>query len=73
MRTVQIPEDVYQQASVLAEQDHVSVDRLIASLVRDGVEGWTKLQQRASVGSSSKLQSVLGKIGGGPPISGDEL
>ena len=73
MRSVHIPEAVYQQASLLAEQDHVSVDRAIAALVRDGLGEWSKLHDRATRGSLEKLKSVLGKVGDRVPLPGDEL
>ncbi len=73
MRTVQIPEDVYQQALLLADRDHVSVDRMVAALVRDGVSEWSNLEARAMRGTLTKLESVLNKVGDGSPEPGDEL
>jgi hypothetical protein len=48
MKTIQLPDDVYQRASKLAEQDHVSVDKLVAVLVNDGVDECSRVQERSS-------------------------
>ena len=73
MRTVEIPDAVYRQASALAERDHVSVDRVVAALVRDGVNEWSRLEARAARGSLAKFQSALAKVGNAAPHPGDEL
>ena len=73
MRTVQIPDDLYQQASLLAEQAQVSIDDAVAALVRDGVGEWSRLEARAALGSMASLRSVLDKVGNGAPEPLDEL
>jgi hypothetical protein len=73
LRTVQIPDDVYQQASLLAQQDHVSIDHAVAALVRDGVGEWSRLEARAARGSLTKLRSVLDKVGDSAPERVDEI
>jgi predicted DNA-binding ribbon-helix-helix protein len=40
MKSIRLPNDVYQRAAQLAEADHVSVDRLVAALVNEGVGDW---------------------------------
>jgi hypothetical protein len=47
MKSVQLPDDIYQRAAELAEVDHVSVDRLVAALVNEGVGDWARVQARA--------------------------
>ena len=32
MKSILLPDDVYEQAAALAERDHVSVNRLVAAL-----------------------------------------
>ncbi len=73
MKTVQLPDEIYQQAAKLAESDHVSVDRLVAALVSEGVGNWSKLQARASRGSVDKLKRVLSKVADTEPESADRL
>jgi hypothetical protein len=73
MKTIQLPDDVYQQASKLAEQDHVSVDRLVAVLVSEGVGGWSRVQDRAARGSIAKLKYVLEKVSDAAPEAMDQL
>ncbi len=73
MRNVQIPDDVYQQASQLAEQDHVSVDKVIAALVSEGIGEWSRLKERAARGSVAKLKAVLAKVSDALPEPIDQL
>jgi len=48
MRSIQLPDDVYQRAVELAEADQVSVDRLVAAIVNERASDWAKLQARAA-------------------------
>ena len=73
MKSVQIPDDVYQRAAELAESDHVSVDRLVAALVSEGVEDWARAQTRAACGSVEKLAKVLSKVRDVSAEAGDQL
>ncbi len=73
MKTIQLPDDVYQQASKLAAQDHVSVDKLVAVLVAEGVGEWSRLQERAGRGSIAKLKRVLAKVSDATPETVDQL
>ena len=73
MKNVQLPDDVYQRAAELAESDHVSVDRLVAALVNEGVEEWSRLQTRSARGSLDKLTRVLSKVSDTPPDPADRL
>jgi hypothetical protein len=73
MKSIQRPDDVYQRAAELAEADHVSVDRLVASIVNERVSDWAKLQARAGRGSVEKLRNVLAKVSDPPPEAMDRL
>jgi len=66
MKSIELPDDVYQRAAELAESDHVSVDRLVAALVNESVGDWSRLQARASRGSLEKLKRVLSKVSDTP-------
>jgi hypothetical protein len=57
----------------LADQDHVSVDKLVAVLVNDGVDEWSRVQDRAARGSVAKLKRVLAKVSDAPPEAMDQL
>jgi hypothetical protein len=73
MKSIQLPDEVYQRAVELAEADHVSVDRLVAAIVNERASDWSKLQARASRGSIEKLNRVLAKVGDAPPEAMDRL
>ena len=67
MKSIQLPDDVYQRAAELAEADHVSVDRLVAAMVNERVSDWARLQARAERGSLEKLRNVRAKVSDVPP------
>jgi hypothetical protein len=73
MKSIQIPDDVYERAAQLAEADHVSVDRLVAAIVNERASDWSKLQARAARGSLEKLRNVLSKVSNAEPESADRL
>ena len=51
MKTIQLPDDVYEKAAELAEIDKVSVDRAVAAIVNERVSEWSRLKARAARGS----------------------
>ncbi len=73
MKSVNIPDDVYQRAAELAERDQVSVDRLLAALVLHHAREWSRLRARTERGSIEKLRSILQKVGDAPPEPFDQL
>jgi predicted DNA-binding ribbon-helix-helix protein len=73
MKSIHLPDDVYQRAAELAEQDKVSVDRLVAALVYAHAREWSRLRGRAARGSKEKLKSVLAKVGDTEPEAIDRL
>jgi len=73
MKTIQLPDDVYQRAEELAELNHLSVDKLVARLVTDGADGWFRLQARAGRGSIERLRHVLSKVSDAPAEAIDQL
>jgi len=73
MNTIQLPDDVYEQAAELAELDQVSVDRLVLAIVRERVRDWSNLQARAKRGTLEKLKAVMAKVGDAPPEPVDVL
>ena len=73
MKSILLPDDVYEQAAALAERDHVSVDRLVAAPVNEHVSEWSRLQERAARGSLEKLKRVLAKVSDATPEAADLL
>jgi hypothetical protein len=73
MKTVQIPDDLYQRASQLAERDQVSVDRLVAALVSESLSESERIRERAQRGSVERLHEILSRVPDAPPIPGDEF
>jgi predicted DNA-binding ribbon-helix-helix protein len=71
MKSIHLPDDLYQRAAELAEQDKVSVDRLVAALVHEHAREWSRLRGRATRGSKEKLKSVLAKVGDAEPEAFD--
>jgi hypothetical protein len=73
MKTIQLPDEVYDQAAELADLDHVSVDRLVTAIVSERVGDWSRLHARAARGSLEKLRQVLAKVSDAPPEPMDRL
>ena len=73
MKSVQLPDDLYQRAAKLADADHVSVDRLVVALVNEGIEDWARVKARAERGSLDKLKHVLAKVPDVPAEAQDQL
>ena len=73
MKSIQLPDDIYQRAAQLAEAHHVSVDRLVAALVNERVGDWERVQGRTERGSLEKLKRVLSKVSDAPAEAADRL
>ncbi|MGB8260837.1 MAG: hypothetical protein WCE75_10825 [Terracidiphilus sp.] len=73
MKSVQIPDDLYQQAAALAARDHVSVDRFVAALVQSHAAEWERLRTRAARGSLSGLHAALAKVADDQPGTFDRI
>jgi hypothetical protein len=71
MKTILLPEDLYDRVAELANADHVSVDRLVATLVSERIDDWSRLHVRAERGSLEKLRAVLAKVSDAPPEEAD--
>jgi predicted DNA-binding ribbon-helix-helix protein len=73
MKSIQLPDDVYERAAELAEADKVSVDKLVAAIVNERTRDWSRLKDRAANGSLDKLQRVLSKVRDVPVDAIDRL
>jgi hypothetical protein len=59
---VQVPEELYQKAVEIANEQHVSVDDLFASAFIEQLSAWERLQQRAARRSREKFLAVMDKV-----------
>jgi hypothetical protein len=76
MKTIQLPDQVYEQAAELAALDRLPVDRFLAGLIQDQASAWSRLQAHASRDSGdglAKLHQVLDKVPALPPEPADQL
>jgi len=73
MKTILLPDEIYERAEELATQDHVSVDRLVAAVVNEHLSEWARAKQRASQGSLERLKRVLAKVRDVPAEAADQL
>jgi len=73
MKSIQLPDDVYQRAAALAEADKVSVDRLVATIVNERASQWSSMQARAARGSVERLRAILAKASDTPAEAVDSF
>ena len=71
MKSILLPDEVYERAAELAERDQVSVDKLVAAVVNRHVGDWSKMRERAARGSVEKLKRVLAKVSDASPVEAD--
>jgi hypothetical protein len=60
--SVKVPEELYQRAVEIANEQHVSVDEVFASAFIEQLSVWERLQQRAARGSREKFLAALDKV-----------
>jgi hypothetical protein len=73
---IQIPDSLYKNLQVLAEQDGISVDQFIATAVSEKIAALTTetyLEQLAKRGSREKYEVVLAKVPDIEPQPYDQL
>jgi hypothetical protein len=71
--TVNIPEDLYQQAREIADAQHLSVDEVIVSAFAEQLAAWERLKQRAARGRRDAFVSVLEKVPDVEPEEDDRI
>jgi hypothetical protein len=71
MKTIELSDNVYRRAEELPELSHVSVQKLVAELVRDCSDDWIRLLARAESGSLERLQHVMSKVSDAPAEASD--
>ena len=67
--SINIPEELYDQARVIAEAHHVPVEEIFASAFADQFAAWHRLHERAARGSRDHFLAVLDKV---PDIKPEE-
>jgi hypothetical protein len=67
--SVNIPEELYQQAREIAESQHLSVDDVVSSAFAEHMVAWERLKRRAARGNRESFLAVLDKV---PDVEPDE-
>lgn len=73
--SLRLPESLHAQARLLAEQEGISINQLIATSLAEKMSALLTseyLEARAARGSKAAFQRVLKKVKDRPPIAGDE-
>lgn len=73
---LRMPEHVMEQARLAANEDGVSVNQMLVSLISEGLghrRGIKMMRERAARGNQEAAIAILDKIEGLPPEPGDEL
>lgn len=60
--SINIPENLYQQARDIAESQHLSVDEVISSAFAEHLVAWERLKERAARGRHEAFLRVLDKV-----------
>jgi hypothetical protein len=71
--SIDIPENLYQQAQDLAESQHLSVDEVISSAFAEHLAAWERLKERAARGQRDTFLRVLDKVPDVEPEEYDRL
>jgi metal-responsive CopG/Arc/MetJ family transcriptional regulator len=71
--SVNIPEELYRQASRIAAEENISVDELFASAFQERVLEFERLKEEAAHGSYEKFLRVMSKVPTVEPPDYDRL
>jgi hypothetical protein len=71
--SVNIPEELYQQAREIAESQHLSVDDVVSSAFAEQMAAWERLKQRAARGRRESFLAVLDKVPDAEPEDYDRI
>jgi len=70
---VTVPDAVYRQIAELAEQQQVSVERVVAAALAEQLSGWTRVERMAERGSRERFLAALDKVPATEPAPEDRL
>lgn len=65
-----IPNDIYDRASEIAQAQHLSVADVLATACSEHVAAWERLELRARCGDRERFEAVLAKV---PDVEPSEL
>jgi hypothetical protein len=74
--SLRLPESLHRQLSVLAKNEGISVNQLIATAAAEKLAALTTeeyLRTRAKRASPRKFEAALATVPNAPPVVGDEL
>lgn len=71
--SINIPEELYQQAVTMAEAHHVAVDEIFVSAFAEQLAAWQRLRERAARGSREKYFAVLDNVPDVEPDTADRI
>ena len=71
--SINMPENLYQQARDIAESQHLSIDEVISSAFAEHLIAWEKLKERAARGNRDAFLRVLDKVPDVDPEDYDQL
>jgi hypothetical protein len=71
--TIEIPEDLYQQAVAIAEASHMRVDEVFAAALSEQLTAWKRLRERAARGDREKYLAVLADVPDVEPEPADRI
>jgi hypothetical protein len=60
--SINIPEELYDQARNIAEARHIPVEQVFASAFADQFAAWQRLRERAKRGDREKFLAVLDEV-----------
>lgn len=71
--SINIPQELYDQARSIAEAHHVPVEQVFASAFADQFAAWQRLRERAARGDRRKFLAVLDNVPDVEPEEFDRL
>lgn len=71
--SINIPQDLYDQARSIAEAHDVPVEQVVASAFADQLAAWKRLKDRAACGDRQKFLAVLDNVPDVEPEEYDRL
>jgi hypothetical protein len=71
--TINIPEELYENAKQIAAAENVSVEQLFASAVEERILEFERLKEKAERGSYEKFRQVMAKVPAAQPTEYDRI
>ncbi|MGH9342244.1 MAG: toxin-antitoxin system HicB family antitoxin [Terriglobia bacterium] len=70
---INVPEELYEQARIIAEAHRIPVDQVFASAFAEHIATWQRLRERAARGNREKFLAVLDEVPDVEPEEHDRL